>query len=334
MFKPKNKLGTRARLALLALLLLAVLLFALRFGSAHISWRALFPALLGRDGYERYTIILYTLRLPRVLAGCLAGVGLSVSGVLLQSITDNALAGPNVIGVNAGAGVAILLWLALFPRAFALLPFVAFAGALLATLMILLLSERVGASRYSVILAGVAMTTLLGAVISAVTLLDSDLLSHYSAFSVGGFVGVGMRDLPFSAAIITAALVCALLCSRALDALCLGDASAACLGVRVRRIRLIAVVCASASAAAAVSFAGLLGFVGLIVPHAARRLVGYRTATLLPAAALLGAALTVLADLLGRCLAAPSEIPVGITLSFIGVPAFLFLLLRRHHGAA
>ena len=248
MSKPKNKISTKARLALLSVFLLIVLLLSLRFGSAHISWRALFSALLGREGYERYTVILYTLRLPRVLAGCLAGVGLSVSGVLLQNVTDNALAGPNIIGVNAGAGTAILIWLVLFPRAFSLLPFAAFAGALLTTLLILLLSERVGASRYSIILAGVAVTTLLGAVISAVTLLDGDLLSHYSAFSVGGFVGIGMKDLPFPAIIIAAALVSALLYSRALDTLCLGEAGAACLGVRVRRTRLIAVACASASA--------------------------------------------------------------------------------------
>ena len=138
----------------LALLLLIAALFGVRYGSAQMSVSDFFAALRGKEGFETQTVILYSVRLPRVLAGALAGVGLSVSGVLLQSITDNGLAGPNIIGVNAGAGFAVVLMLSFLPMAsVAWLPLVAFAGAFLATLVILAISGGIGTSKSSLILA-------------------------------------------------------------------------------------------------------------------------------------------------------------------------------------
>ena len=294
----------------LCLLLLAVVLLSLRFGSAAMDWTSFWGGLLRREGFETQSLILYSLRLPRLLQGVLAGVGLSVSGVLLQSVTGNDLASPSIIGVNAGAGFAVILLLSFFPGAAALLPPAAFLGAFLTTLLIMAIAGRADASKATVILAGIAVQALLNAGISFLSLLDADVLVSYSYFSAGGLSNTDIRLLWLPGAIIL-----------------LGFSVS--LAVRVGRVRMLCLICASASAAAVVSFAGLLGFVGLIVPHLARRLTGSRTGPLLWVSALTGSILVLTADLLGRVLFAPSEVPVGIVMAFIGAPFFFYLLLRR-----
>jgi iron complex transport system permease protein len=317
-------------LVLLGILLILTALVALFFGGSKLSPSQVLSGLLGGEGVSG--VILRAVRLPRVLAGVLAGVGLAVSGCLLQSVTDNGLASPNIIGVNAGAGAAVICLLFFFPRATAAMPFAAFLGALAATLLIVALARRIGMRRSSVILAGMALTAILNAVISFLSLLDSDVLATYSYFSVGGLSGVSLDRLWLPLAFICLALGLSVLFSRRLMVLSLGDGMALSLGVPVKRMRLLALVCASASAAAAVSFAGLLGFVGLIVPHLARRLVGEDLRFLLPASAMTGGILVVLADLVGRTLFAPTEVPVGIVMALIGAPFFLILLLggKKH----
>ncbi|MBQ4353993.1 MAG: iron ABC transporter permease [Clostridia bacterium] len=325
---------TKRTFILLVLALLVTAFLAVRYGSAELDWQTFFASLAKEESVRTESVILYSVRIPRLLAGLLAGAGLAVSGVLLQAVTDNPLAAPNIIGVNAGAGFGVVLCLSFLETQSALrhilLPAAAFLGAFLTTLLITALAGK--RSRSSLILAGVAVTALLNAGISAFTYADTDLLALYNAFSVGGLGGVKPEQLLLPGAMIALCFLCAMLFSRQIDLFCLGDSGAAALGVPVGTVRLTAVLCASASAAAAVSFAGLLGFVGLIVPHIARRLVGYRSAHLLPASAVLGAAVTVLADLGGRVLAAPTEIPVGIMMAFAGAPFFLILLLRQRNG--
>lgn len=311
---------------------LFALLLSLLLGGVALTPREVLEGLLG-IGESTVTAIVRGVRLPRVLAGVLAGIGLSVSGCLLQSVTDNALASPNVIGVNSGAGLAVILLLAFLPDALPLLPLAAFAGAFLTTLLILFVSRRFGDSGVTVILSGVALTALLNAAISFVTLLDTDVVSSYNYFSIGGLSGVSLDELLLPAALILISLIGAMLLSRGLELLRLGDEVAAALGARVPRLRTLALICASASAAAAVSFAGLLGFVGLIVPHTARALVGARVKRTLPTAALLGGTLLPLSDLLGRTLFSPTEIPVGILMALVGAPFFFILLLRRKKRA-
>ncbi len=315
--------------ALLLLLLLAVLLLALRLGSASLSGTAFWGGLFRKEGFQTESLILYELRLPRILGGILAGIGLSVSGVLLQGITGNDLAGPNIIGINAGAGFAAILTLYLFPAHILWLPLGAFLGAFLATLLIIGIAGRLFESRATVILVGVAVTALLNAGISLISLLDPDVLATYNHFSIGGLAGVLPQKLIVPAVIILLALTLTLLFAQKIDVLCLGDALAASLGVRVRPLRMLCLLLASASAAAVVSYAGLLGFVGLIVPHLARRLSGGSIRRQLCYATPLGALLVLLSDLLGRILFAPSELPVGILLAFLGAPFFFYLLLRR-----
>ena len=330
--KPYICRGAGAAVLLGAILVLMMLL-ALRLGSSSMDARVFWNALLKRPGYETQSTILFVLRLPRMLAGLLAGIGLSVSGILLQGVTNNALAGPNIIGVNAGAGFCVILCLTFLPAAIFILPVAAFFGAFGTTLVIVALSEKAGSSKGTVILAGIACTALFQAGISFLSVLDPDVLVSYTTFSIGGFSGVTMQKLYLPAAIIFCSLLVSFLFSARINALCLGDSLAASLGIRVRAIRILSLILASASAAAVVSFAGMLGFVGLTVPHITRRLTGGSIGRQLVFAPLIGGILMIFADLLGRTLFAPTEIPVGILTALTGAPFFLFLLLRRKEAA-
>lgn len=324
--------GLRLKFALMGALLLCAFLLALLLGGAPLRPAQVLNGLLGR-GDGNIAVILRHVRLPRAVAALLAGMGLSLSGLLIQGVTGNSLASPNLIGVNAGAGLCTVLCLAFFPAAVGALPFAAFAGAFAAALLILGAASRMGAGKSAIILAGMALTTLLNAGISFVTLLDSDVVALYNYFSIGGLSGVSWERLGVPALLILAALAASLLLAPKISLLCLGDSIAASLGVRVRALRMVCLVCASAAAAAVVSFAGLLGFVGLIVPHMARRIAGEKITRSLPVAMLIGPTLLILADTIGRTLFAPSELPVGIVMALIGAPFFLWLLMRRKRHA-
>ena len=317
-------------------LLMAALVLAavagLCFGGVELSLAQLADASVGR-GEPSVRVILWQLRLPRVLAGLLAGVGLSVAGVLLQSVTANALASPGIVGINSGAGLAVILLLTIAPAAGKLLPLGAFFGAFGAALLILLAASRWGGAKTEIVLIGIAVSTVFSAAISFLSLLDEGVLAQYNHFTVGSLKGVGMDALLLPAILIFLSLGVAMLLSSKLGVLCMGDAAASALGIRVKRLRMRALVCAAASAAAVVSFAGLLGFVGLIVPHIGKKLAGEQPARSLPVAALAGGVLVITADLLGRTLFAPSELPVGILMSLVGGPYFLILLCRRKHHA-
>lgn len=315
------------------LFLLLPFYISVRLGSTALSTADFFGGLFRRTGYENATLILYAIRLPRALGALFAGAGLALSGTLLQRATDNPLAAPHLLGINAGAGFFVILTLSLFPTAFALLPFAAFLGATLTALLILGICARLSLGKSAVVLCGVAFSALFGAGISFLSLLDADVLAVYTDFSIGGLRGVSMRDLYFPAPIIALCFTGAMLLSRKLHLFSLGDTLAASLGVRVKRVRLAALLLAAASAAAAVSFAGLLGFVGLIVPHIARRLAHEDTRTQMWLAPVGGAILLLLADLAGRVLFSPTEIPVGIFTALLGVPFFLSLLFGRKNHA-
>ena len=318
----------------LCLISVFISLFALRFGSADMTWGEFFRAIfrVGADGAN--SVIIYAVRLPRILAGILSGVGLSLAGVILQSVTDNSLASPNVIGVNAGAGFGVIICLAFLHGVdgiikMSLIPLCAFIGAFLSCVTVVFISSKAGGSRSAIVLSGVAVTALLNAFISMVTLADTDILTAYNSFSVGGFSGVTYGEMIIPALVIFISLTVTVMLSKNMELLCLGSDAAALLGVNVRMLRTLMIVCATASAASVVSFAGLLGFVGLIVPHIARGLVGNRMSHLIFTSVIIGSSVTVLADLIGRVAIAPSEIPVGIMMSIVGAPFFIFLLFKR-----
>ena len=323
----------RRIIPVLMVLLVLTAVAGLCFGSARLSGSELLAAFLG-IGKDSHRMILWNIRLPRVAAGILAGVGMAVAGTLLQTVTANELASPNVIGINSGAGLAVILLLTAAPAAGGWIPVAAFAGAFGAAMVILLVAGHLGSSRTNILLIGIAITTLLNALISFLALLDEGVLAQYNHFTVGSLKGVSLEELIVPAWIIAVAFCAAMALSARLGVLCMGDAAAAALGIRVKRLRIGALACSAACSAAVVSFAGLLGFVGLVVPHIARRLVGQQPGKMLSVSALTGAVIVVLADLLGRTLFAPSELPVGILMSLIGAPYFLILLCRRKRYAA
>ncbi|WP_343208424.1 iron ABC transporter permease [Anaerolentibacter hominis] len=315
---------------LLTVLLTLAVLCSLSFGSTDAGLGDLFSLLAGQGGRSG-DIILYV-RLPRTLGALLTGTAMAVSGVIIQGVLANPLAGPNLIGVNAGAGLAAILCSALLPSMHTAVPAAAFGGALAASLLVFFLARKTGASRITLVLAGVAISGILSAVIDTVATINPDALVGANAFMVGGLSGVMSKDLILPGILILAAAAGAWLLSYELDLLSLGDEVASSLGLPVRRYRFLLLSVASMLAGSAVSFAGLIGFVGLIVPHAARFFVGEENKRLIPAAALLGALMVVVCDLLARILFAPFELPVGILLSLLGGPFFLWLLIRQRGG--
>lgn len=277
------------------------------------------------------SIILY-FRLPRCFGSLLAGAALAVSGTIIQSVLANPLAAPNIIGVNAGAGFLVALSCALFPSAVWLNSVTAFAGAFLGVMLVVGISERTGASKISLVLAGVAISNMFSAGIDAIVTLVPESLNGYSDFRIGGLSGISMSRLFPAAVIIAIGMVLALTLSNQLDVLTLGSETAYSLGLPVRKTRMLLLLIAAALAGAAVSFCGLLGFVGLIVPHIMRRLVGENSLPLLISSALGGAVLLSVCDLLARILFSPYELPVGVVMSFVGGPFFIWLLFRQRGG--
>ena len=303
-------------------------LLSLAVGSADIPLPDLLSGLFWREGFATESTILYAIRLPRLAAALVAGAGLSLSGVLLQAVMGNPLASPNTIGVNAGAGLFTVLFLSFLPNLAAALPLAAFLGALVAALIILAIARATGnGGSHTIILAGIACTSLFQAAISFFHILDDDVLVAYNAFAVGSFEGVTLSALPLPAILIAVALLISLALSGRIAALTLGDEIASSLGIRPARLRVLCLVLACLCAASAVSFAGLLGFVGLMSPHIARVFWGADIRKLLLPTVLVGSSLVVASDLAGRLIVAPSELPVGIIMSLVGAPFFLGLLL-------
>lgn len=327
-----KRMNERPWLLLSAAALALCALASLCLGAASLTPARLLQALLngptGTDG-----LILWHLRMPRTAACMLAGAALACSGCILQRVLGNRLASPNVIGVNAGAGLGVTLCCALGVLSGWAVSLAAFGGALAAVAFVALLGRRTGASRTTVILSGVAMNSMLGALRDAVTTLVPEAGMLSGDFRVGGFGAVSTATLVPAGGLILAALAAVLLLTNELDVLALGEDTALSLGLNARRLRMAFLLLAALLAGAAVSFAGLLGFVGLLVPHAARRLCGTDSRVLLPLSLLLGASLVTGCDAVSRVLFAPAELPVGILMAVLGGPFFLWLLMSPKGGA-
>lgn len=307
-----------------SLLLIFSILFGLAFGSIELSLEQIL------DEIANNGVIVYGIRMPRVVGAGLAGAALACAGLLLQCVTANELCAPNIVGINSGAGFFVIFILSIFPSAWRLVPLCAFFGALAASFTVLAISYTANHhSGATLVLAGIAVSSILNAAISFLSLRFPEILSSYTAFSVGGFSGMELGKLALPAVIIGISIVAAQILSPKLSLLCLGDEIAASLGVKVKSLRIATVVIASALCAAAVSFAGLLGFVGLIVPHIVRQIAGSDMRYNISFSVICGAALVILSDLFGRVLFKPTELPAGIIMALLGAPFFLFLLLKR-----
>jgi iron complex transport system permease protein len=303
-------------------------LASLCLGAAALTPAQLLQAVLGGTDTVAGRIFWFS-RLPRTAACLLAGAALSTAGCVIQNVLCNPLASPNIIGVNAGAGLAVTVCGALgFLSGWAMAG-AAFLGAFAAVLAVSFAAKLAGASRTTVILAGVAVNATLGAVSDTVTNLFPDAALLGTDFRVGGFGAVVSARLLPAGALILLALGAVLLLSNELEVLSLGEDTARSLGLNAGRMRTVFLGLAAVLCGGAVSFAGLLGFVGLIVPHAVRRFAGSECRKLLPLCALWGSAFVTVCDLAARLLFRPRELPVGILLSALGGPFFLYILSKR-----
>lgn len=319
----------------LGLVVSFILVFSVGYGEYPISPIDVLKTLLGLStNNSDHSFVIYTLRLPRVITAFLVGMALAVAGTILQGLTRNPLAAPEIVGVEAGAGLAAVALIVLFPSVSVFfLPIFAFAGALTAALLVYWLSWNGGSSPIRLILVGVG----LGAVASALTSLMITFGNIYDVsqalvWLAGSVYGRTWEHIQALLPWLMVFMPLALLSSRELNALSLGDQVSRGLGSAVEWQRGLLLLISVALAGASVATAGTIGFVGLMAPHLARQLVGNAHQGLMPTAALAGGLIVALADLLGRSLFAPIELPCGVITAAVGAPYFLYLLYRNRNA--
>ncbi|MFG1391415.1 FecCD family ABC transporter permease [Xanthobacter agilis] len=336
-----------AGLSLLAALAVAAFLGALAIGPFAIApgrvlavlWDAASGAPAG-SGLLRERIIIMDVRLPRAVLGALVGAGTAVAGAMMQGVFRNALADPGLVGVAPGAALAAVAWVvfggvlgALLPQSVQLLglPLAAFLGGLATTLLIGRLATRDGRTSVATLLfAGLALGALASAGTGVMVFMASEQQTREFLFwTLGSLGGATWIKVGLAAPFIIALVVASPWLARGLDALALGEAEAFHVGIPVERLKRLAIIGVAAGVGASVAAAGVVGFIGLVVPHLARLALGPAHRVLLPASALLGAAVLLGADILARMLGAPAELPLGVVTALVGAPFFLWLLLRR-----
>lgn len=320
----------RVSFVLMALLIILVILgiVSAAVGSAGYRITEILEATFSPED-SSVKVIVMNLRLPRILLAVLIGACLSASGALLQSVMRNPLADPGTIGVSAGASTAASTILLIFPGLTGSLPLFAFGGAALACFLIYTMAWKSGVDPTRIILSGVAINSVLGAYTSLLQLLNSDDLSSVLSFLNGSLSGKSWYQLKLLAVYAVIGLFLSFLCIKSANALQLGDEMARSLGVKVNVCRVALSAVAAFLAAATVAVAGMIGFVGLVVPHIARILVGSDYKAMLPVSVVLGADILLFADTIGRTIVPGMEIPVGIIMAVCGGPFFLYMLRRK-----
>ncbi|AHY47675.1 ABC-type Fe3+-siderophore transport system permease component [Rubrobacter radiotolerans] len=327
------KVDLRSVGVFVALLLVALTGVVLNVGVGEypISPPDVVRTILGFEVVDgNYSFIVNTLRLPRALVALLVGVALALSGAILQGLTRNPLAAPDIIGINAGAGLAAVTLIVVFPSASAaLIPPAAFVGAVGVAALLYVIAWRGSSSPIRLILIGIGLGAIAGAATTfMITFGNIYEVSQALIWLTGSVYGRSWDEVASFLPWLLVFVPLVLILSRQLNALSLGDEVATGLGSRVERERGLLILASVALAASAVATAGTIGFVAFIAPHIARQLVGPNHGGLLPVSAAVGGVIVVLADLAGRTVFAPVEIPAGIITSIIGAPYFLYLLYR------
>lgn len=336
MTKGQQKAKTRNLLVIgiLSLLIIIAFIISMNTGYLKLSPLEVIRTLFGA-GTEKQHLILYEFRLPRIIISVLVGMGLAVSGCVLQGISRNALADPGILGINAGAGLAVMLFISFFPSTSAtpvfFLPILAFAGAGGTAIIIYTLAYKrhEGISPMRLLLSGVAVAAGISAAMIVLTLrLSPENYQFVATWLAGSIWGANWKFVLALLPWILVLIPFVFSKARVLNVLNLGDLTATGLGASIEKERRILLAAAVGLAGASVSVSGGIGFVGLIGPHLTRQLVGSKHQILIPAAALTGGLLVLIADTIGRWILQPSEIPAGIVVAVIGAPYFLYLLSR------
>ena len=285
----------------------------------------------GEVELSRESLVVWQIRMPRVVVAVVVGANLAASGAVFQAVTRNELASPYILGVSSGAGLAILLTLVVFSGLSQLLPIIAALGGALAFLLVYAIAWKGGTSPVRLVLAGVIVSTVFQSLQTGLFLVADDLgvVQTAIAWTTGSLTGVDWEQVRISLPWTVLALVLALIGSRQLNVLLLGERTARSLGMRVERTRFLLSGVAILAASTAIAVAGIVGFVGLIVPHMVRQLVGSDYKRLIVGCIFAGPALMAVADVGARLALSPAQVPVGIVTGLIGGPYFLYLMRKK-----
>ncbi len=316
--------------------LAAVNLISLLSGTVTVTVKDLIQLIQGNASSGLVHQIVMNVRLPRIITANLVGMNLAVAGVLLQGILRNPIASPNIIGVNSGAGLTAIIIMTLFPGKIAYIPVAAFLGALGASLLIYALAyhSSMSSSTVHIVLAGIAVSSLLHAFSSGLMTLNVDALEITYSWLLGSLSGRSWTAVVTVLPYCIGAVFLSVFISPKLNLFALGDEIAGTVGLKMKFYRPLILVISSILAGSAVSVAGTIGFVGLIAPHSARLLIGAEHRYLVPMSALFGAILLVTADMVARTAFQPVEISVGVVTSVLGSPFFLFMLYHKGRSGA
>lgn len=322
------KISPSTRIASTSILLLIFVVISIGMGSVYISPLETIQTIFTRSE-EMATTIIWDLRIPRVAVAAIVGVNLALSGALLQAVMRNPLADPGLTGVSSGASVTVLAIMLVFPNFTSFVPIAAMIGGTIAVTIVYALAWKKNTiSPVRIILAGVAVNAIFGGITGLLSILYSDRLPAALQWMNGSLGGKGMGDVAVLLPYSMIGWVLALFCIRSANLLSLGEKVASNLGENTNRIRILLSLVAVYLAAVSVSIVGLLGFVGLVVPHMARLIVGTNYRFVIPMSMVLGAVVLVIADTIGRTLFAPLDLPAGIIMAMVGGPYFLYLMRK------
>lgn len=323
-----QKKWLKSKLVLAIVVLILAMILGICLGSVNISISEIYQAFFSSD-YTVKRAIIYDIRLPRMIIATIVGANLATSGALLQSVMRNPLADPGITGISAGASLFAIVILMLFPELSQFVPISAFLGGVLACSIVYALAWKGGKiDPLRIVLAGVAVNAILGGATGLISLLNSDKIQGVMLWTSGSLATVSWSDARLLAIYSTIGLFGAFICIRSANVLQLGDDVAKNLGYNVNLTRILISVVAVFLAGISVAFVGLIGFVGLVVPHICRMLFGSDYKWLLPTSMIVGGCILVLADTLSRIIAAPIELPVGTMMAMLGGPFFLYLLRK------
>ncbi len=313
----------------LVLLSIGFIFISLLVGSSSITVEECIAFLAGGDVSEKVSNIMINIRIPRAISGFLVGGTLALSGILLQIVLNNSLASASTIGVNSGAGLFVVAGTVFFGASYTTINLWAFSGALIVAIVVYFISYGVGSSRTTIILAGIAISSICNALIDVSIIYEPDAVFDKTAFYIGGLSGITMQEIYNTLPYIIIALTILIIIRKNIEILILGDEIANSLGVNVNRIRLLVIISVALLAGSAVSLAGLIGFVGLIVPHIVLIILGYNLKGCMVVTFMTGGIFVVVTDIIGRAIFRPYEISVGIIMALIGSSFFLYLLFTN-----
>lgn len=335
-YRKKVKLG-KLIFAALAILLAFSFLLGLSVGTIDIPLSSVIEILLNSNPSEStYAKILLEVRLPRIIAALFIGAALATSGVSLQTLFRNQLAEPYILGIASGAllGVCIVVVLGVAQQPFGpyTMSFMAFLGAFLTTLLVYTISKAFGLRPISVLLIGLAFSFLLSSMATFLQYLALKDIHLIFSWIMGSLSAIHWNHVQIMVLVIPLGLFLLLIKVKDLNAILLGEEYAKQLGVDIKNLTQYLIIIVAVLVSVSVASAGIIGFVGLVIPHIARLLVGYDNKFLMPASALIGASFLSMSDALSRTIIRPSELPIGVVTSLIGAPLFIYLLLKRGRG--